>query len=336
MYSIDNKPEYITADYLLSRLKQEDIWEYYTSMTPDSSCKVCNTLRNDTDAGCSFYFSSGYWWLNDFAWKKQFNCFTAIMQKFNISYPKALELVYDDMIGGKNISIICNYTSLQKVKKTRKTINVKHQPFTSTDISYLKSFYISSFTCQKFKVFSIKHYWIDGILAYTYSNNDPCLGYYFGNGEWKLYHYLRGKKEIRFVGSSNKETLQGYNQLAYETKKLIVTKSYKDVMVYSELGYSAIAPHSEGLSDWDKKLEILKDKFETIYLNFDNDEPGIQATIQVIEKHNYLIPVFIPKESETKDISDYIKKYGKEQTINLITNENSKNFFNQGWKPNIN
>jgi hypothetical protein len=329
MYSIDNKPEYITADYLLSRLKQEDIWEYYTGMTPDSSCKVCNTLRNDTDAGCAFYYSSGLWWLNDFAWKKQFNCFTAIMQKYNISYPKALDLIYDDMIGGKNISIIHNYTSLSKVTKTRKVITVRHQPFTQTDISYLKSFYISSSTCQKFRVFSIKNYWIDNVLSYTYSNNDPCLGYYFGNGEWKMYHYLRGKKERRFLGNSNKETLQGYNQLTYETKSLIITKSYKDVMVYNELGNSAVAPHSEGLTDWDKKLEELKAKYQTIYLNFDNDEPGIQAMKQVIEKHNYLIPLTIPLESGTKDISDYIKKYGKEKTINLLKNETNQNIFDK-------
>lgn len=315
MYSIDSKPENLTALYLLSHLNQEDIWEYYTGVKPTSSLKVCNPLRDDNHPDCSFYYSSGYWWLNDFAWKKQFNCFTAIMQKYSITYPQALDKVYEEMIRGKKVNLSPLTFSLN-VTKVKKKIDVRHQKFTRKDIEFLKSFGISSNTCNKYKVFSIGKYWIDNKLCYTYKESDPCLGYYFGNGEWKMYHYER--EDWRFVGNTNKTTLQGYNQLKDVGHLLIITKSYKDVMVYDEMCYSSVAPHSEALSDWDIHLSELNTRFERIYLNFDNDEAGINASNDVVKKHPFITPFFIPKESGEKDISDYVKKYGKNETIKLL------------------
>jgi DNA primase len=112
--------------------------------------------------------------------------------------------------------------------------------------------------------------------------------------------------------------LQGLDQLKYESNLLIITKSKKDVMVYDLLGYESVAPHSEALSKWEMHLPHLQNNYDQILINFDNDEAGYIASESVINKYSNLIPLFIPIESNQKDISDYIKSYGINQTINNL------------------
>lgn len=314
MYSIDQKPEYLTPKYLLSKINQSDIWSYYTGLIPETSGLYKNPARYDPNPGCRFFEQSGYWWLCDFARdKKVYNCFTILKEMYSIPYPKVLDMIYDDFLGnGKQIDYKPEFIYTPKEIKVERNIECKVQPFTKQDIEYLKSFYLNSDIVKRHKVFSIAIYWIDGVIKYGYRNTDPCLGYY-EQGKWKLYHYRR--QDYRFVSNVNSSMLQGYEQLYYRSENLIITKSKKDVMVYDRLSMEAVAPHSESLSKWSYHIPSLITKYKHVYLNFDNDEPGINASNTVLKEFPSLIPFFIPAESGEKDISDYIRKYGIENTI---------------------
>jgi DNA primase len=65
-------------------------------------------------------------------------------------------------------------------------------------------------------------------------------------------------------------------------------------------------------------MENLKSRFKKIYLNYDNDAPGLNYTNNLTKVYNFLIPLFVP---EQKDISDYID-YKKDK--NIVKNEISK------------
>ncbi len=318
MYSIDNKPEYLTAKYLLSKISQEDIWVYYTNLSPDSSGQYTNPARHDPNPGCKFFEQSGYWWLCDFARnKKVYNCFTILKEMYNISYPKVLEMVYNDFLGNKSkIKYEQKTIYIPKQVKEETIIEVKLQHYTTTDINYLKLFYLTALICKKHNVYSVEKYWINGKCVYSYKTSDPCLGY-FEEGKWKLYHYTR--KEFRFVSNINSSMLQGLKQLEYKSNLLFITKSKKDVMVYDLLDYEAVAPHSESLSKWEIHISELKKHYDKIILNFDNDEAGKIATQAIIKKYPCFDSLFIPEESGEKDISDYIRKYGIKNTNNNLT-----------------
>lgn len=328
MYSIDNKPEYLTASYLVSKINQTDIWFYYTGLTPETTGIYKNPARYDPNPGCRFFEQSGYWWLTDFArGKKVYNCFTILKEMYNIPYPKVLEMVYEDFLGkGNDINYKTDYIYVPKAIKVERTIDCRLQPYTKQDIEYLKSFYLTASICKRHNVYSVEMYWIDGIQKYSYRNNDPCLGY-FEEGKWKLYHYRR--TEYRFISNINSSMLQGMAQLSYKTDSLIITKSKKDVMVYDRLEYEAVAPHSEALSKWEMHIPTLEQKYKYIFLNFDNDEPGVLAASTVIEKYPFMIPLFIPKESNEKDISDYIRSYGIEKTINNLKSWQEKSLYSR-------
>jgi len=318
MYSIDDTPEYLTPTYLLSKISQEDIWSYYTGLTPESSGLYKNPARYDASPGCKFFEQSGYWWLCDFARnKKVYNCFTIIKELHRITYPACLALVCSDFLTNRsNLNYIKpDVIYIPKIIKVERIIECKLQEYTKQDIAYLKSFFITSAICRKHKVYSVAMYWIDNKHVYSYRNSDPCFGY-LEEGKWKLYHYTR--KEFRFISNINSSMLQGYEQLSYTHDDLIITKSKKDVMVYDCLDFEAVAPHSESLSRWEIHIPNLIKSYKQIFLNFDNDEAGELASNIVLNKYPNLIPFYIPKESGEKDISDYIKKYGIKKTkLNL-------------------
>lgn len=99
---------------------------------------------------------------------------------------------------------------------------------------------------------------------------------------------------------------------------LVITKSLKDVMVFYELGITAIAPNSENLFVSDKQLEKLKKYFKNIVVFYDNDIAGVSGMNKIKKSYPELKFIFIPRKYEAKDISDYYKKYGKEKTLKLI------------------
>lgn len=77
-------------------------------------------------------------------------------------------------------------------------------------------------------------------------------------------------------------------------------------MVLDELGYSAISPTSESVKTKQNVLDSLKKRFKRIVVIADNDSAGERMAEYYFL--NFNIPyVFL---SDTKDVSDYSKKYG--------------------------
>ena len=57
-----------------------------------------------------------------------------------------------------------------------------------------------------------------------------------------------------------------------------------------------------------------------IIVFFDNDQTGISFMNSIKRKHPELIYTWIPRKYRAKDISDFYKKYQREETIKLIKN----------------
>lgn len=99
---------------------------------------------------------------------------------------------------------------------------------------------------------------------------------------------------------------------------LVITKSLKDVMVLYEYGITAIAPCSENVFVTENQYQKLKGKFKNIYLNYDNDEPGIKAMCKIKKQFRDLKVLFLPRHGGDKDISDFRKAHGHKKTLELI------------------
>lgn len=321
MYGKPNiKPLDLTFNWLFDRVSQEEVYVKYLGFC-ELNQKFCNPLRNDKDPQCSFYWHEGVLFFNDFAYKKIYTCISVVMESENISYGRALEKVYNLFLGtGESVS---KPKVIYRPKETKqyKDIQCKIQPFTKIDVDYLKQFGITREFTKKAKWYSIKQVWINGELTYTYSNYNPCIGYYF-SGRWKLYFYLN--KEWRFLSNTTKDDIQGWDMLPATGDILIITKSFKDVGTLYEQETSSIAPQAESILLPQHIITELKSRFKKIYSLMDYDNTGILLAWQM-RKIYEITPLFFTEGlwkrkqgyRNCKDIADYRKAYGFRETKNL-------------------
>jgi hypothetical protein len=329
MYYISNKPEKLTFDWLFSRINQEDVFLRYLGFC-ELNKKFVNPLRKDSKADCSFYWHQGTLFFNDIARKKAYTCVTVIMEILKLNYFEALEQIYQEFIGLQQKSF--NIIKTNNVLKTKqyKDIQTTIQPFTNIDINYLKQFGITSEFTKKAHWFSIKHYWIDKELMYTYSNYNPCIGYYFPiQKKWKLYFYLN--KNFRFISNTNYGIIQGLEMLPNTGDNLIITKSFKDVGTLYEQKIPAIAPQAESVLIKPDVIDNLKQRFTNIYSLFDYDNTGIHLAWQMRKIYD-IKPLFFTDKlwnrkggyMGCKDCSDFRKKYNFNKLNELIQNTNER------------
>ena len=99
-----------------------------------------------------------------------------------------------------------------------------------------------------------------------------------------------------------------------KNKFVIIVEGYFDVIAFNKLGYSNVASPS-GTALTIQQLSQISKYTDEIYLCFDNDDAGIEATKRIVEiKNNIskdinLYTILLP--SEYKDISEYYESGNK-------------------------
>ncbi len=316
------KPQ-ITKEYILSKVSQESIFNFYTGMEVTSKKLQLSPFRADNKVTVSFYRSKNdIVYLHDFATNEHISCFQAVMKLFNLNYYQALDKIAADFKLTDNYSPDTQRIEFQPELQENKSsiIQCQIKEYTVEELEWWKSFGINQKLLKKFHIFSIKHVFLNGDLKFTSSDKNPIYGYYFGkdkngNEQWKIYFPLR--TEFRFLGNLKKKVLQGYKQLPKKDDLLVITKSMKDVVSMYGFGINAVAPNSETLFISDKQLEEFKSRFKYILVLYDNDRPGKHNLWKIRKDHPELNYFCMPKTLE-KDFTDTIAKYGVEKMRELI------------------
>lgn len=320
MLNFEYSPK-ITREFLLSKNNQETYMAYYLGFPIDKKLHK-NPLRADNKVTCAFFKGkSGILYFKDFATGDCLSFESVVMTKYSCSYPQALNIIARDfgyIKGSNQVKVIKIQPKFEGTKQS--FIQVEIKDFNEAELKWWHSYGITSKILNKFKVFSCKTVFLNGIVHSQSTQHSPIYGYYFGKKEnieqWKIYFPKR--KDFRFLGNISSKTLQGYKQLPKKGKLLVITKSMKDVMALCAYGISAIAPNSETLFVSDDVLEELKNRFENIVVWYDNDLPGISNMNKIKKAHPELTYFYIPRKLGAKDFSDLRALYGKEQTLEYL------------------
>jgi hypothetical protein len=318
MYELSPDKPPLTPNFILSKVSEEEIFERY--LCPVTTKKVCNPLREDRTPTCSFFRGrNGMLMFMDYSGAFLGSCFEVVKYKYSVNFNEALKIIAKDFGIIEGESTRTPLPPTVAITKQPKIIQVKRQPWTETDKAFWRSFGLNSKILKKFNVASCEKVWLNGDIIYSYNKNDPAYVYYFGNGEYKIYYPNR--KEYRFIGNST--SIQGLEQLPEKGDFLIITKSLKDVMVFDLFGIPAIAPQAETVNLDPELVNDLKRRFTNIYTLYDFDRTGCRSAFKMWRE--YGIPMLFLTDGtygtydyQAKDISDYIKKFGKEQTEELI------------------
>lgn len=320
---------------ILNKIPQEQLMEHYLGI-PVKKGLFKSPLRQDNHETCAFYWNkNGDLIFKDFSGAFSGNFVSVVMEKFQCSFPKALQIIGNDFGLIQNKNLIKNepelvYTGTKFEEQKSAIIQVEIRPFQEYELKWWGSYGITEEILKKFNVFSCKNVFLNGNLFHLETPAQRVFGYYGGLKDdieqWRL--YFPGKKKYKFLSNWRATQIQGAKQLPKEGGDiLVITKSLKDCMTFYSLGITAIAPNSENLFITEAQYEKLKTKFKHIVLLYDNDLPGIQGMHKIKKAHPELTVMFIPRKYEAKDISDFRKKYGEIKTKELI--ESAKEYYKE-------
>lgn len=328
----------ITREYILSHIREEEIFHKYLEIYPNLEEAFCNPLRKgDSHPGCRFYYDSrGVLKFHDIAAKLNWDCFNVVEYSERVNFADALKIIAEDfgLIKGSRTGIarISQDNRILKPKRRIVGIRVKRKEWSRNELDWWKQYYVDKKRLDRFLVSSIEAAWFledDGTLRqfYYYKSSDPCYCYQLipNDYEYKLYFPLRLRKGRypRFIQSSS-ELVQGLALLPKSGVNLGITKSYKDVIVLSlfeeEFNLCSIAPQSETIVISKDIFIELYNSFDYIFTLFDFDRTGIKLARKYEEIYNLPFYFFggIYKSQGVKDISDAIKLYGIKKTEEII------------------
>jgi len=317
-------PQRITKELLLSKYTQETFFEHYLGV-PVKKGLFCSPsiIRIDKSPTCSFYKDKkGILKFKDFA-GPTFDFVGCVMHIFNCNYYKALNIIANDFgfIHSENLPINLpkiHYTGTELKQTEKARIQVEVKDFSQKELDWWNSFGVGKTTLKKYKVYSIKSVFLNGIYFTSSTETCPIYGYYGGENSdgdelWRL--YMPTKRRYRFLSNWGSTMIQGSKQLPKSGDYIVITKSLKDVMALHEFGITAAAPNSENIFLTEAQYKKLELRFNDIYLLYDRDLPGVRSANKIRKKFPKIKVLLMPK---TKDFTDYVKKYGTLKTLNLI------------------
>jgi len=200
--------------------------------------------------------------------------------------------------------------------KEKQSIGIQRGKFASYDLQYWAQYNISESILNFFNVFKAYKVYLGEDLVMIHNRFNPIYAFKIFS-KFTIYRPKALKRIEKWMKNTSICDLGGYEQLPESGDLLIISKALKDVMMLYSIEYPAISPNSETSSIPTHIIDILKKRFKTILICFDNDEAGIKAAKKLKEKTdiNYF---HIPKEINEKDLTDYCAVHGIDKTKELL------------------
>ena len=183
-------------------------------------------------------------------------------------------------------------------------------------IEYCKSNNISDSDFKKLGLFSEKgNFLFKNRIIFPITNfRSEVVG--FGGRALEDYgpKYLNSSESSIYKKNRTLYFLQNFLKDIKKNKFVIIVEGYFDVIAFNKLGYSNVASPS-GTALTIQQLSQISKYTDEIYLCFDNDDAGIEATKRIVEiKNNIskdlnLYTILLP--SKYKDISEFYESGDK-------------------------
>jgi hypothetical protein len=302
-------------------LGQERIMSFYFNDNVVIGKLYLNPFRDDSNPSCKFYWSkSGNLYFVDFATEQlKYTPIEVACMRTGYTFPDILYKIESDFhlteLNLEDKKQLEEETKLFKVPEIKPaSIKVRVTRFKKQDYDYWKQFGVTEEILKFYNIRRVEKAWISNRLWYVNNDHDPCYRY-TEKDRFKLYRPFSKpatKWRTNFFGG----LLEGYTQLPHRANTLIITKGLKDVMTLHSLGVNAVAVRSENTPVSQNAYNLLKNRFEKIYVWFDADEPGIKGSRKLASK--YAIPNIEHDGALGKDPSEIYKNHGKEKLLELI------------------
>lgn len=323
---IFNIEKLLSSEDMISQYDERDIYSYYLGDKIDSLRKLylC-PLHEEKTPSLSFYQSNKYLNFKCFGCGKSGNIFEMVKSKYNLSYGEAVDKIRRDFFTRtskveKNIS---KNTFKYFEKEIRKTeIYPKFRNWNKIDYDYWNSYHIPLSLLQEYKINPCSSvYYRNKIGEYrlfaTHSNNNPIYHYNVNYSD-KIYRPLHTSKRGKWFQNCTAWDVQGLENIPRRGNRLFITSSLKDVLSLRMIGEWAVAPQGEGVLLPDKIIDYLFATWKEIIIFYDYDVAGLRAAYKHSKYYSDNMKYIFTKDSKYKDPSDYLQKYGIDNTREMV------------------
>ena len=245
----------------------------------------------------------------------------------DIAYYLNTKLDLDLFSDGKlNLEVKKNTKYSKKFNiNTARNIKFKSRRYTDLDIQYWEQYGITVSTLKLYDVRSVvKLFDEDTRVLREFTSHELCFAYVVFD-KVKLYQPLE-KGSFKWRNTCPSWYIQGWKQRK-KKRKLIITKSMKDVMTFHELLYNSeydiISPHSENYNFPIKLVDLINKEYSEVIVIYDFDRAGVNGANKLKKLHGW-VPKFIDTRRVLinsklkvidKDISDFVFNHGIEKGI---------------------
>jgi hypothetical protein len=305
---------------------REWIFEFYLTIgvkLNGESVKIKSIFNpSDKIPSMIIYFDgrSGQYKFKDFSSGYQGDAIRLVELLYNLNRDGAKAKIisdYEDYCSRSNTVVTETITAAARFKLS--DFQIRH--WNTNDKNYWSAYKISSSMLEAYNINPLEYYELTREKGEHEKDRmrvqrDCIYGYFKEDGTlYKIYQPKVIAKKFLKIG----DYVQGYEQLRYDSKYLVLVASLKDLLCFNLLGINnieAIAPDAESTILPKEMIEILKDKYSRVFVLFDNDETGRRYSIRYHDEYGFT-PIYLKSD---KDIADAVKNQGVESTRDVIFN----------------
>lgn len=309
----------ITYKEILQKVSELDLLGYYVGITK-VPCVINSPFRKDSNPSFGFQYHQNKVYYKDFSTKESGDIITFLQKLWKCSYKQCLTKILKDIpkINPNN----CEYklTASQKVYvKTATKIDCKIRSFNGDDKQYWEQFGITLDMLKKANVYPISHIFFDnGIINIKKADK---LAYVFleykDNIVYKKIYQPLNKKGYKWLSKFDGSVISLWTTIPKEGKILVVCSSVKDALcLRAATNIPTISLQGEGYNINETPLRQLKERFDYVFIVYDNDEAGIADSLKLAQRTGF-INIVLPS-FEGKDIAELYQTKGKKEFIQII------------------
>lgn len=313
----------VTLDNIYSKTTDADLLYYYLGVT-EIPCVICSPLRVDKNPSLSLFTKDGIkikWW--DFATKEGGSVIDLLCRMWKLSFTNTLDKIWEDIKGFKQSNTKVNRTNTCKVNdilspESRSVLECKVREWRDHDIEYWESFGISLDWLKYAEVYPISHKIITKKNRRMVFGADKHAYAYVERKEGKItlkIYQPFNTKGFKWSNQHDRSVISLWTKLPERGDKVCICASLKDALcLWANTGIPAISLQGEGYSMSDTAINSLKERFNKVYILFDNDSVGLEDGIKLAEQTGF-INIVLPEFQGGKDISDMYKSLQDKQVF---------------------
>lgn len=298
MYGFERDHIISTTYDILQRVPQTRLYEYIVGYTPREHAYIRSPVREDTLPGTYYEWRRGMLYHLDYADpnRQVRDCFQVLMERKGLTLKQAIKEL-SEAFSVPDLPIIYPELAHKESRKEgdrqegvgRKSsglldISFKSRAFDDDD----KLFWHDRYGVRKSQlmddgVFPITWYrfysqrqgrWVivrPYTVSYAYTD--------FDDGKIKIYCPFR-EKRMRFMTNCGVNDIGSIRKVSM-SRQLVIAKSYKDCRVLRNEGVNAVWFQNEGMVPDMELIRKLCGPYDEVVLLFDNDQPGLQASVKL-------------------------------------------------------